>query len=36
MKALGHINFEYFAPCFSVSIVNFKHEIAGWVHSSTS
>ena len=20
----------YFAPCFSVSVVNFEHEIAGW------
>ena len=24
----------YFTPCYSVSIVNFEHVIAGWVGSS--
>ena len=31
------INFwTYFTPCFSVSIVNFEHVIAGWVVSGSA
>ena len=25
------VNFEHISPYFSVSIINFEHEIAGWV-----
>ena len=31
-KATRTTPMVYFKPCFRVSIVNFEHVIAGWVH----